>query len=271
MTGVHTTGPEAGVERRRDGEPLLEVEAVGMSFGGVRALKDVSFKVGEGSITGLIGSNGAGKSTLFNCISGIYRPDTGGIRFAGRDILGARVSARSGLGISRTFQNVALFEHLNVLDNVLVGGHARGRVGFLRAGFRLPGSILEERRMRREALEILADLGLESVAYDEVAALPYGTRKQVELARALMGRPRLLMLDEPAAGLPHGEVTSLAGEIRRINEEFGITVILVEHHMGMVMSVCHQVVVLDHGRILAVGTPREVQEDRGVVEAYLGG
>ncbi|MFC5994386.1 ABC transporter ATP-binding protein [Pseudonocardia hispaniensis] len=271
MNSVELTETGAPAEQQWDEEPLLHVEGVSMSFGGVQALTDVSFAVGEGTIAGLIGSNGAGKSTLFNCVSGIYRPDTGRIRFAGRDILGSRVSARSGLGISRTFQNVALFEHLNVVDNVLVGGHSRGRVGFLRAGFHLPGSIRAERQMRQEALEILADLSLESVAHDDVTTLPYGTRKRVELARALMGRPRLLMLDEPAAGLPHGEVDALAGEIRRINEEFGITVILVEHHMGMVMTVCHRIVVLDHGLVLAMGTPQEVQEDRNVVEAYLGG
>ena len=250
--------------------PLLEVTGLGRSFGGVVALDDVSFRVLAGEIKAVIGPNGAGKTTLFNAISGILGPERGVVRFRGRAITGLKPYRIGRLGISRTFQNLSLFEHMTVRENVMVGCHCRTRAGIVASALRLPGQRAEERAIRAAASEKLEVVGLVGKTDLPVSALSFGQRRLVELARALATQPSLLLLDEPASGLNTKETEDLGRVITRIRDS-GVTILLVEHDMSLVMDVSDSILVLDYGKPIAEGTPTEVRNDPSVIAIYLGG
>jgi branched-chain amino acid transport system ATP-binding protein len=250
---------------------LLEVVNAAIAFGGVRALDNVSCQVSVGEVCGLIGPNGAGKTTLFNCITRLYNLAHGDIYFGGRKITAERKRSIVGIGIARTFQNLGLYPQMSVSENVMLGcHHARGD-GFFTPIYRPALAKAEEARSSDWCREVLRELDIDKFAQRRTGDLPYGTLKRVEVARALAARPRLLLLDEPAAGLAQSEVAEFGALLRRLRERFSLTILLVEHNMRLVMSVCERIVVLHLGRKLTEGTPPEVQNDERVANAYLGG
>jgi branched-chain amino acid transport system ATP-binding protein len=247
---------------------LLSVRDLALRFGAITAFEDVSFDIESGELFAVIGPNGAGKSSLFNALSRVYEPDAGTVRLDGRDFLRVRRDRLAGLGVARSFQNLGVIAHLTALENVLVGRHHLMRTGTLRGGLGLAGR--EERRHRAAALEALEFVDLAAQRDTPVQLMPYGHRKRVELARCLAMEPRLLLLDEPVAGMNAGERAEITALVRRLRAERDATILLVEHDMGMVMQVADRVLVLDFGVPIAIGTPAEVQCDERVIRAYLG-
>ena len=252
----------------------LVLDHVDKRFGGLRAVGDVSFEVKDGSIFGLIGPNGAGKTTVFNLITGVYRADTGAIRMHGAhgqvELVGKSPSAIAACGVARTFQNIRLFASMTVLENVLVAGELQRKAGLPREVLRTPAALADEKNLHERAMKLLGAMGLADLADAPSTSLPYGSQRRLEIARALMLAPKILLLDEPAAGLNYGEAESLKEQIRTLRDDYGLTVILVEHNMQVVMGVCERIHVLDHGQTIAEGTPEQIRKDKKVIAAYLG-
>ncbi len=252
-------------------EPLLKLNRVTKRFGGLVAVNDITYDLPEGRIVSIIGPNGAGKTTLFNLITGIYRPDSGDIAFDGHSIAGRRPDQITALGMCRTFQNIRLFHNMTALENVLVGAHTRLHSTGVGAVLRTPGFRRAEEEARQEARRLLRFVGVPPGTGDQISKfLPYGQQRRVEIARALASKPKLLLLDEPTAGMNPNETDAAIGLFRRLRDELGITVLLIEHDMKVVMGISEYVTVIDYGQKLAEGTPAEVRKNQRVIEAYLG-
>ena len=249
---------------------MLEVTSLGISFGGLRAVDELSMKIEKGGLVGLIGPNGAGKTTVFNMLTGVYRPTDGGIRLDGQNLIGKKPHEICKMGVARTFQNIRLFSELSVLDNVKTGLHNQITYSFAERMFHLGSYRKKEKQMDEKAMELLSVFGLESVADYRAANLPYGKQRKLEIARALATEPKLLLLDEPAAGMNPNETEELMETIEVVRKRFGVTVLLIEHDMKLVSGICEYLYVLNFGRLLAEGTPKEVLSNPEVVKAYLG-
>lgn len=250
--------------------PLLRVRNLSHDFGGLRAVRDYNLEIGTGRIRGLIGPNGAGKTTVFNLVTGIYRPSEGEIFLDGRKIDGLPPHRIASLGVSRTFQNLLLWRHMTVLEHVKVARYSKIRYGLFGAFFGTPGRHREEAEIEETAVRLLDRMGIRHLADQVVLNLPYGAQRRVEMARALATEPRILLLDEPTAGMNPEELAQIMEIVRRIHGEFGLSILLIEHRMKVVMELCETVQVLDFGAVIAEGTPGEIQENPGVIDAYLG-
>ena len=251
--------------------PLLETKDLGIQFGGLRALDDVYLTVDEREIIGLIGPNGAGKTTVFNLLNGVYTPTKGAIRFCGKSIIGKKPYQINRLGIARTFQNIRLFKHMSVLDNIKVAMNQNMHYTVIESMFRLPRYWKEEARVTEKAKELLRIFDMEDTADQMAANLPYGQQRKLEILRAIASKPKVLLLDEPAAGMNPTETRELMETIRQIRDMFGVGILLIEHDMALVMGVCERIYVLDYGTLIASGTPEEIRSDERVIKAYLGG
>ena len=248
---------------------ILETRDIGIQFGGLKAVDNVNFKAEEGEITALIGPNGAGKTTLFNLIAGFYQPTSGKVYFKGQDITSLKPYQRTRIGLARTFQNINLFKDMSVMDNALVGQHCRMTYDPITAMLSLPGKRKQEKQSREEIMKILDFMGLANVANEKAGSLSYGMQKNLEIARAMATKPELLLLDEPASGLNTQELDQLSQRVLRMRD-MGITVVLIEHKMDVVMNISHKIMVLNFGECIAFGTPEEISADQQVIEAYLG-
>lgn len=249
---------------------MLEVTSLGISFGGLRAVDELSMKIEKGGLVGLIGPNGAGKTTAFNMLTGVYRPTDGGIRLDGQNLIGKKPHEICKLGVARTFQNIRLFSQLSVLDNVKTGLHNQITYSFAESMFHLGSYRKKEKQMDEKAMELLRVFDLDGVADYRAANLPYGKQRKLEIARALATNPKLLLLDEPAAGMNPSETAELMANIVKIRDTFGIAIMLIEHDMSLVMNICEGICVLNFGKVIAKGTAEEIQNNDAVIEAYLG-
>ena len=249
---------------------MLKTNNITIKFGGLTAVDNLNIEVKEGQTVGLIGPNGAGKTTAFNIITGVYKPTSGSVEFQGEDISGLRQNQIAEKGISRTFQNIRLFKEMNVLENVLLAGHMRMNANLIQAMFGLPSYIHEDKILKERAMALLEEMGIADLRYEKATSLPYGKQRKLEIARALATEPKLLLLDEPAAGMNPSETMELIELINKVKEKYQVSVLMIEHHMQLVMNICEKIWVLDYGKEIARGLPKDIQSNEAVIQAYLG-